>query len=146
VSDVTEIPGRARRTYSASLFRYLVIGLASFAIDFGTLYGLHGRHGWPLWVGTSAGFWLSFAFNFGANRVWTFRSRSHSTTRQLFRYSVLVTFNYVATVALVSFLTWAGLGYLVAKTFATAILTMSTFLFYRSWVFGAPNRSATSLS
>lgn len=139
MSTRTALSDHLRETRSSPLLRYLVIGVTSFAIDFGTLYLLHGQVGWPLWIGTSAGFWLSFGFNFVANRFWTFQAHAHGSLGQIARYSILVLVNYGATVGLVTTFTWLGTGYLLAKTLSTASLTLTTFALYRSWVFRAPH-------
>lgn len=130
-------PGRAPPRVGSTVLRYVATGVVSFGVDFGTLYVGYQHARLPLWLATSAGFWLSFLVNFVANKFWTFRSVDRPAA-QLLRYAGLVAGNYVVTVILVSGLHAAGANYVLAKAFAVACLTVTTFLVYRSWVFRAP--------
>ncbi|MEU5880328.1 GtrA family protein [Spirillospora sp. NPDC047279] len=123
-----------RRVLSHSFPRYLIIGGLSFAVDFGALYVAHGLlHIW-LPVATTLAFLLAFVVNFGLNRVWAFESEGH-VGRQLVLYLLLVALNTVLTVVVVSGLAALGVQYLIAKTVATAALTVLNYLAYRKWVF-----------
>ncbi|MGZ4508593.1 MAG: GtrA family protein [Blastococcus sp.] len=118
----------------AAFIRFVVAGLSSFVVDAGTLWACYRMLGTPLWLATTAGFWLSFVSNFGANKYFTFGVRSRGG-RQLFRYSVLVSVNYLATLGIVTGLAAAGLNALAAKTLAVAGLMVANFFAYRNWVF-----------
>lgn len=117
-----------------SLLRYLVIGVLSFAVDFGLLVACYEVVGTPLWFATSAGFWGSFAFNFLLNKTVAFRG-SRRTHVQLLRYSALVGANYVANLAIVGGAAAVGAGYQVGKVVAVACLTVCNYVLYRVWVF-----------
>lgn len=115
--------------------RYLVVGLVSFAVDYGVLaLGYNALH-LPLWLSASAGFWVSFVVNFVLSRRWTFNAVAGAPGGQLVRYSVLVAFNYGCTVVAVPALHHAGLTLLVAKAITVGALTVWTFAVYRLWVF-----------
>lgn len=117
-----------------SLFRYLVIGVMSFAVDFGLLVAFYEGIGTPLWFATSAGFWGSLFFNFFLNKIVAFRA-ARRTHVQLLRYGVLLGVNYVATLALVGGAAAVGLGYEVGKLSAVAAMTLWNYVLYRVWVF-----------
>src|SRR5947209_9535921 len=91
----------------ATFVRYLAAGVLAYVVDAGTLWVLYRVAGAPLWLATTAGFWLSFVVNFTTQKYFTFGRRSDSRS-QLVRFSVLVALNYVATLALVSGLVALG--------------------------------------
>jgi putative flippase GtrA len=137
----TEPPERAagRRGVRPFLLRglgFLVVGALSAGVDVGLLALLHGVLGLRLVVATSAAFWASLAVNFGLNRSWVFaQTRAGSVRRHAIRYLAAVGLNYAATLAIVSGLVAAGLGYLVAKLAAIAVLAGGNYLLYRRWIF-----------
>ena len=126
----TAIPVRVPGT----VVRYVGVGVLSLVVDAGTLGLLYEVAGWPLWLATSAGFWLSFTVNFLANKYVTFGARAHGA-RQLVRYSVLVGLNYLANLGIVTGLVAIGLAAVPAKVIAVALLSILNFLAYRQWVF-----------
>jgi putative flippase GtrA len=118
----------------ATFVRYVAVGLVSFVVDAGTLWLLYTVVGTELWLATSVGFWLSFAVNFGANKLFTFGRRANGV-RQLIRFAVLVGANYVANLAIVTGLVALGLPALAGKTIAVGLLTVVNYFSYRVWVF-----------
>lgn len=120
-----------------SAAKYLVVGVISYGIDIGILSLCWRVFGAPLWLATSAGFWGSFAINFMLSRHWTFASRATVGTsrKQFVRYCALVGLNYGITVLAVTGLHHLGLGAILARTLVLAVLTLSTFVLYRRWVF-----------
>jgi putative flippase GtrA len=118
------------------MVRYIGVGVLSLVVDAGTLWLLYDVAGRPLWLSTSAGFWLSFAVNFAANKYFTFGVRTDGT-RQLLRYGVLVALNYLANLGIVTGLVALGLPAVAAKVVAVGLLTGLNFLAYRHWVFRA---------
>lgn len=132
--SVESTAGRVR--LSGTLVRYVAVGVLSLVVDAGTLWLLYEVAHRPLWLATTAGFWLSFAFNFGANKYVTFGARTDGR-RQLVRYCVLVLANYLANLAIVTGLVELGMAAVVAKVIAVALLTGVNFFAYRQWVFRA---------
>lgn len=119
----------------SSALRYLLVGVASYAIDISVLTLSWRVLGFPLWLATSAGFWTSFVANFLLSRHWTFASAHVSSRSQLVRYGVLVAINYIVTVVSVGALHRLGMDVLVARTLVLAALTVTTYAAYRGWVF-----------
>lgn len=130
-----DIARLARDERVRSLARYLIVGLVSYGIDIGLLTLAWYVLRLPLWLATSIGFWGSFAVNFVLSRHWTFDAANHPVGAQLVRYGVLVAVNYVVTVLAVMALHQAGLPVVAARTITLAVLTASTFIIYRTWVF-----------
>jgi putative flippase GtrA len=114
--------------------RYVGVGLLSLVVDAGTLSLLFNVFDRPLWLATTAGFWLSFVVNFAANKYFTFGVRTDGT-RQFTRYAVLVVLNYAANLGIVTGLAAVGFPPVVAKVIAVALLTGLNFVAYRAWVF-----------
>lgn len=122
--------GLARRQF----VRFLVVGLASYAVDVGTLWLLVAVAGLPLVLGTTLAFAASFVVNFGGGRRWVFRSDAPAGP-QLVRYFGLVGLNYLLTIALMLGFTSAGLGLLLAKTLTVGINAVLNFVISRAWVY-----------
>jgi putative flippase GtrA len=119
---------------SGTFVRYVGVGLLSLLVDAGTLWLLYDVLDRPLWLATSAGFWLSFGVNFLANKYLTFGAAT-SGFRQLLRYGVLVVLNYLANLGIVTGLVGLGLAAVPSKVIAVAVLSIVNFFAYRQWVF-----------
>lgn len=114
--------------------RYAGVGLLSLVVDAGTLWLLYDVAHEELWLATSAGFWLSFAVNFVANKYLTF-SATTGGRRQLMRYVVVVAVSYVSNLAIVMGLVALGMPAVLAKLIAVTLLVIVNFGAYRYWVF-----------
>lgn len=124
----------ARRSAPSAVAWYLGVGVFSYAIDLGILSLCYEVFGWPLWLATVTGFWITFFVNFGLNRRFTFQAQGRNAP-QLVRYGVLVAFNLAATVVIVWVAEWAGIGYFPGKTAAVGALAIVNFIAFRMWVF-----------
>lgn len=120
-----------------ALLRYLIVGVTSFVLDYGILALAYRGLDAPLWLATTAGFWISFVANFLLSRHWTFQVGHHASSTQLRRYGVLVAANYAITVVAVWLLHHAGAPLLLAKAITVGALTVTTFVGYRRWVFAS---------
>lgn len=116
------------------LVKFLVVGVASFAIDLGLLALLHEVGGVDLWIATPVAFLASLVFNFLVQRKFTFQSgaRAHVS---LIKYGALVGFNVVATDVIVNVIAGAGHSYAIGKVIATVATTGWNFLLYKHWIF-----------
>jgi putative flippase GtrA len=121
---------------SGEFVRFLAVGVASFLVDFGLLYVLHGRLHVVLWLAAALAFSLSMVVNFSLNRAFTFGS-SGPLHAESARYLLLVLLSLGATVLLVTGFTRLGCPYLVSKALSTALLAVVNFFAYRHWVFDA---------
>lgn len=114
--------------------RFLAVGGAALVVDVGTLAGMRELLHAPLWVATSAALVASLAWNYLAQRRFTFGSDVDLRTG-FPRYLTLVAANYLATLALVELGDRTEAGYLSGKAVALAVLTPANFYAYRAWVF-----------
>ncbi|MGY2084922.1 GtrA family protein [Blastococcus sp. SYSU DS0539] len=126
-----------RSRITGTFVRYVAVGLLSLGIDVGTLWLLYDVVGEPLWLATSAGFWLSFAANFLANKYFTFGVRTGGGV-QLRRYVSLVVLNYLANLGIVTGLVALSVPAVVAKVVAVGLLWVVNFVAYKHWVFRVP--------
>lgn len=128
---------RAIANHSAA--RYVVIGGASFLVDFILLALFFQVFGWPLWIATGIAFLTSFVFNYFLQRVFSFGSQaSHATT--LSKYIALLAFNTMATIGIVWLVDLTGWGWGAGKVTATVVTTGWNYFVYRYWVFAQPKR------
>ena len=121
--------------------RFLFVGGAALGLDVGVLAGLRELAHAPLVVATTAALVASLAWNYTAQRRFSFGSQV-ALQHGLPRYLVLVGLNYVVTVALVTLGARTGAGYLTGKAAAVAVLTPTNFYAYRAWVFPTTSRSS----
>jgi putative flippase GtrA len=135
-AESTALPRRVVRLprIPVTFLRYAAVGLLSLVVDAGTLWLLYDVAHQHLWLATSAGFWLSFAVNFIANKYLTF-SATTGGRRQLLRYAVVVGVSYLSNLAIVTWLVMLGMPAVVGKLIAIALLTVVNFGAYRYWVF-----------
>ncbi|MCI4658403.1 GtrA family protein [Cryobacterium zhongshanensis] len=132
-----------RIIFDHSGFRYLVVGGASFIIDFGLLALLFQVFDWPLWLATGTAFLTSFVFSYFMQRAFSFSSESpHAST--LAKYLTLLAFNTLATIGIVALVDLTGWGWGAGKISATVITTAWNYFAYRYWVFSAPTGRRTS--
>ncbi|MFJ8580462.1 GtrA family protein [Micromonospora sp. NPDC093277] len=125
-----------RDLLSHSASRFLLVGGLSYLFDLGLLVVLHGFVGISLPVATTLAFGVTLLLNFGLNRAFAFRSTSLAGPAFL-RYLLLVGFNYLLTLLMVTGLAGLGVSYVVAKTGATAVISVLNYVAYRWWVFRA---------
>lgn len=134
----------ARRVDVPSLLRYLLVGGLCFLADVVLLWLLHEILGLPLAVAAPAGFLLSFALTYTAQRLAAFRS-SAAVPASVAKYATLVIFNTVATAAIVSGVDALGWGWLIGKVVAVAVTTVWNYFVYRYWVFATPDESGADV-
>lgn len=135
-------PSRFRAIASHSAVRYLFAGGLSFLVDFGLLALLHEVLFWPVWLASGVSFLVSFAFTYTIQRYFSFNSLSPHG-RALVRYALLVVFNTLATVAIVSLVNVSPLSWAGGKVIATVATTAWNYFAYRYWVFATPKTKTT---
>lgn len=126
--------GLIHRVWHNSAFRYLFAGGTAFVVDAGMLAIFRELLGWQVWLATGVAFVLSFFFTYFIQRIFAFGSDlPHG--KALFRYIVLVAFNTLATMGIVSLIALTPLGWFAGKVMATGATTVWNFFIYRAWVF-----------
>lgn len=136
-AQMKQPPDRLRALASHSAVRYLVAGGLSFIVDFGILALLHEVLAWPVWLASGTSFLLSFAFTYSIQRYFSFSSRTPHG-RALVRYTILVAFNTLATIVIVSLVNVSPLSWAGGKVIATVVTTAWNYFAYRYWVFAPP--------
>ncbi|UZJ24550.1 GtrA family protein [Rhodococcus antarcticus] len=119
---------------------YLVVGAASVGTDLGLLLLLREGFGTPVWIAGTVGYGASVTVNYGLNRTLAFRDRVATRTSVL-RYTALLGFNWVTTLAVLDLADVVGVGYLLGKVVAVAFLTTGNYLAYARWVFPVTTES-----
>ena len=128
--------------HNGYIIKFLLVGVASFAIDLGLLALLHEVGGVDLWIATPIAFLASLVFNFLVQRKFTCQSGSRAHV-SFMKYGVLVVFNLVAIDVIVNLFAASGISYAVGKVVATVLTTAWNFLLYKYWIFKPrPARSA----
>lgn len=125
----------AKRITERSFVRYVFVGGTTFAIDFLLLVLLHEIFGISLIFAATLSYWTSIAFNFTANRLWTFSATPDQFTKNIVLYLLLLALNYGFVIGFISLVTHFGLHYTLAKIIATGIQIAWTYAAYKKAVF-----------
>jgi putative flippase GtrA len=147
VNGDATVPARKRGLSALadwSALRYLIAGVVAFLFDFGMLALFREVLGWPTWLAAGVAFVLSFAFTYTIQRVFSFGSDAPHG-RALFRYTVLVVFNTIATALIVGLIDQTAAGWAVGKVAATVLTTIWNYFIYRFWVFAKPSPEEKSV-
>ena len=122
------------RQARSQLWRYLVVGGFSAAIELVVFELLYSAIGLSVAVSNVAALLLSTGFNFAMNGTYTFRIRG-GFARCLVKYVALFVFDTLLSTAIVAFLIQAGAWSVVAKAAAMCIIVPWNFFMYRKVVF-----------
>jgi putative flippase GtrA len=121
--------------YNHHFVRYVFVGGSTFILDIGLLILLHQGLNFNLAVATSIAYWVSIGYNFILNRTWTFSiAEKESLRRHLGTYLILLAFNYLFTVIVVSTL-GKVIYFGLAKAIAVAIQMIWTYKIYKNYIF-----------
>lgn len=127
------------------LVRYATSGLAAYIVDLSVFLFFHTAIKSPLIVATSIAFICGLTFSFLANKLFVFSAtRSdarHRTSKQIFFYSMLVSFNLVFTYLFMEILLNRNVDPAISKTLATAIITAWNYIIYNRVIFKKTTQS-----
>jgi putative flippase GtrA len=128
------------------LARFYVVGGASYVTNLAT-YALFLWLGLPYLASAAASFLLGFAFNFTANRTWTFSAAEDRASGQLWRFSVVAAVILGLDLILLRVAVEAlGFDRFFAQAGAILLLAPLSYFANRLWTFRIrPARTATAL-
>jgi putative flippase GtrA len=117
-----------------SFFRFGVVGVLVFGIDFGSIW-LFKRLVPPL-VAVSLAYFLAVSVHFSLNKWWVFRSQANVRGMELVRYVLTVCVCWLCTVSV----TWLALRFVTSNVFvarytAVPLASLLSFLLMRRFVF-----------
>ncbi|HKX23883.1 MAG TPA: GtrA family protein [Candidatus Saccharimonadales bacterium] len=130
--------GRLKRIVTdKSVLKFLVVGVVSFAIDYGLLLILHDVFGAQLNVATTIAYLTGLMVNFTLNKVWTFSAPkgAKQSAKQALQYGILVVFNLLATNIIVSAAEASNVGPEFSKPIATAAIMVLNYVVYQRIIF-----------
>ncbi len=124
------------KTKHKLLFRYLIAGVISYAIEITFLLFLKKIIGLSGEVSTAISFWIGLIAAFLIQKMFAFKNQNKDTKevgRQAVIYAGLVLFNYIFTILVVTIAPENML--LVARTTALVVTTLWNFVFYKKFIF-----------
>jgi putative flippase GtrA len=128
----------------ATLVRFAVISLGTYALDLAVLTALHGGLGWPLPAALTLGYAVAFGTNYLLNRSLNFRSREPIGPESL-RYVGVVTVNFVVfLLGVTTLLAALGVPYQPARLAAGACEGVFTYAAMRWFVFSRARSTASA--
>lgn len=128
---------RLRKLLKESSFsRYVFVGGLTYVIDMAVLIGLYAGLHTSRALAASASFWTGLLFSFLLQKLVAFQDYQREVkaiSHQALSYGVLVAFNYVLTVFVVSL--FPGRDIVYSRTLAVAITTVWNYFIYNRLVF-----------
>lgn len=118
------------------VFRYLFVGGLTYIVDIAVLVGLHSGLHTNRAVAAGASFWVGLFFSFALQKFVAFQDYQKeikAISRQAAWYTVLIAFNYILTLIIVSLFPDKDL--ILSRTVAVAITACWNFFFYKKIIF-----------
>lgn len=132
-----------RKALQNSIFRFLFVGGLTYIVDMAVLIGLYSGFHAPRAVAAGASFWVGLLFSFVLQKFVAFQDYQNEVkaiSRQAAWYAVLVAFNYVLTLLIVSLF---PARYLILSRTAAVVVTASWNYFFYKWVIFRGKRDNT---
>jgi putative flippase GtrA len=125
---------RPRRYMIHSFFRFGVVGVLVFGIDFAALWLF--KQFVPRLVALSLAYFLGVSVHFSLNKWWVFRAHANVRGMELVRYVLTVVVCWLCTISVA----WLALRFVtnnvfVAKLIAIPLASLLSFLLMRRFVF-----------
>lgn len=117
-----------------SVLLYGLVGGTAFVIDLGSLVLLRDVAHAPLPLATAVSLVAGLAASYTLQRFLTFR-RNSVDWHSVWKYVLLVTFNWVMTTLIIHAVESAGVSYVLGKFGSTAVITVWNYFLYRFWIF-----------
>ncbi len=118
--------------------RYIFVGGLSYIVDIMVLIGLYEGIHTSRALAASASFWTGLVISFVLQKFVAFQDFQQeikALSRQVVGYGMLVAFNYLLTVFIVSI--FPGKDIILSRTLAVALTTLWNFVIYRRLIFRA---------
>jgi putative flippase GtrA len=126
-----------------SVLVYGLVGGTAFLIDLATLILLRDVVKLTLPVATAFALLAGLVASYLMQRFLTFR-QSTVSWHSLWKYAILVTVNWGATLLIIHLVETAGVSYVFGKVLATAVITVWNYFIYRFWIFRGTSRGAAA--
>ncbi|CAD5993115.1 GtrA family protein [Agreia sp. COWG] len=126
-----------------SVLVYGLVGGTAFFIDLGTLILSRDVAGLVLPVATAIALLAGLVASYLMQRFLTFR-QSQVTWHSLWKYALLVTANWGATLLIIHLVETASVNYVWGKVLATAVITVWNYFIYRFWIFRGTSGAAAA--
>ena len=126
-----------------SVMVYGLVGGTAFLIDLGTLVFLRDVAHWVLPVATACALLAGLVASYLMQRFFTFR-QSTVSWHSLWKYTLLVTVNWGATLLIIHLVESTGINYVFGKVIATAAITIWNYFIYRFWIFRGTSGAAAA--
>jgi putative flippase GtrA len=122
-------------TRQEELFKYSLIGVISFLIDYIFLFILESKVKIDVMPSVIFAFLLSACFNFYMNFKYTFRMKSSSLSVYLIKYIATVIVSLILTVAIVNLFMEVGLYVYTSKLISVIILFIINFYLSKNYIY-----------
>jgi len=124
------------RSHQWQLFRFGIVGAATFSLNFFLVWLLYGRAGVNYKFAVTGAYVITVMVHFALNRSFTYRQSGGSAVPDTAKYGMMLLVNYLATLSIstltVEFLLLTPYYGIVFSTFVTAF---TSFILMKHFVF-----------
>lgn len=122
----------------AKFSRFFVVGGISFSLDFSTTYLCKEKFKFNKYIANVTGFLLGAAFNFTANKLWTFNNHKMQIATQLGNYLTIALFALLINNLLIYILNdKMKVNFYVSKITAVVLLMFFNFIMLEKFTFAS---------
>jgi putative flippase GtrA len=115
--------------------KYFFVGISGLLIDMATLIIFREVFGWIPTIAVVVNQVIVLGYNFTLNKYWSFANKE-IPHKQLVRYAVLATFNYIFSVGtMYIFNGMFEFDYRVVRIVTIAVMVNWNFFLYKYWVY-----------
>jgi putative flippase GtrA len=125
-----------KKAFEHSVFRFLFVGGLTYIVDIAVLVGLYSGLHTNRTVAAGVSFWVGLFFSFALQKLVAFQDYQKEVkalSRQAAWYAVLIAFNYILTLVIVSW--FPGKDIILSRTIAVAITAAWNYFFYKKIIF-----------
>lgn len=122
---------------NSSLFKYIVVGVGSLAVDYVALLFLYRIINVDLALATFVSFLMGLTVNFVLNKFWAFQAKNDKMNNifQTATYLLLVAFNSLFTVIAVVRLEAIDIPPEISKPLSVVMITLWNYVLYKKVIF-----------
>lgn len=123
-------------THRAQLIKFIIVGFTAFGIYFASFHFIYGMLKLDYKIATSVGYVLAVLTHFSLHRFFTFKAHEQAMTNNVWRYVLMLVFNYLMTLTIV----WAAVNIIqttpyVGLVMSTAVGAAINFFILKHFVF-----------
>jgi putative flippase GtrA len=120
--------------------KYLIVGIATFVIEYSTFLLLAYTFRLPAWASQAGSYSIAIVFNFILTRNWTFRANTVAAKSQFAKYLLLILINLPLTTLMMNILDIWEVYPFIAKLIVVVLVASWNYIIYDKLIFKNEDR------